>query len=149
MSETSKKIIEEIHERNIKHRPKWYFFIKNAFVWTAFGIAVFLSALSLSIEELVMERGINIHGFASSEFFRFIFQDISFLWIIFTLLFGVLAFLNLRYTGEGYRHRTVWIILGVLLFIMMFGLLLRHEGIDNRAESIIEHSRFYNSAFPR
>ena len=57
MSETSKKIIGEIHGRHITHRPKWYFLIKNFFVWAILVAAIFLGALSISVEESVLEKG--------------------------------------------------------------------------------------------
>ncbi len=140
MSETSHKIIETIHERKVKHRPRFYFLIKNISVWAMLVAAVFLGALSVSVEESVIEKGIGIHGFLSSEFFMFMFQGVSFLWIVCTLLFILLAFLNLRLTKEGYRHRALWIVLAILLLIGTFGLLFRNEGIGNRTESAIEHA---------
>lgn len=148
MSETSKKIIEKIHERNVKHIPKWHFFIKSIAVWISLIAAVVLGALSISIEESVLEKGIGIHGFLSSEFFRFVFQGISGLWILCTILFIVLAFLNLRYMKEGYRHRTWWIILGILLIVATFGIIFHQEGIGDRTESAIEHASHYHAIFP-
>ncbi len=136
MSETSKKIIETIHERHITHRPKWYFFIRNAFVWAALVGSVFLGALSFSIEETVIEKGIGLSWF----------PGIPLLWVACTALFVVLAFLNLRLTKEGYRYRAVWIILGLLLVVATFALLFGREGIGERAESVMERASFYHVA---
>ena len=144
MSEISKKIIEEIHERNVKHRPKWYFLIKNLSVWVMLVAAIFLGALSMSIEESVLEKGIGVGGFFGSGSFYLIFHGVSLLWILCTVLFVVLAFLNLRLTREGYRYRTWWIVLGVLLLAGTIGLLLVREGIGDRMELFTEHSSFYH-----
>jgi hypothetical protein len=145
MSETSKKIIKEIHEWNIKHIPKWRFLIKNISVWASLILAVILGALSISIEESVLEKGIGTSGFLNSDFFRLLFHGFSALWILCTLLFVILAFLNLRLTEEGYRYRTWWIILGILLVIATFGLVFNREGIGDRAESAAEHTSFYQN----
>ena len=145
MSETSKKIIEEIHGRNVKHRPKWYFLIKNFSVWALLAAAVILGALAMSIEESVLEAGIGVNGFLSSGFFLFIFHGISLLWLLCTVLFVVFAFLNLRLTREGYRYRAWWIGLGLLLIIVTFGLLLSREGVGNRMESAAEHSSWFHA----
>ncbi len=142
MSEESKKIIEEIHERNIKHRPRWYFLIRNISVWTSLVAAVVFGALSISIEESVFERG-GVHGLLSFDVIRVLFQGASLLWILCTILFVVLAFLNLRFTKEGYRYGPWWIILGIVLLVATFGLLFHQEGIGDRAESVIEHNAFY------
>jgi hypothetical protein len=144
MSDTSKKIIEEIHERNVKHRPKWYFLIKNVSIWTLLVATIFLGALSLSIEESVLEAGIGVHGFFSSEFFLLVFHGVSLLWLLCAILFVVFAFLNLRLTKEGYRYRMWWIVLGILLLVVTFGLLLGHEGVGDRMESAAEHALFYH-----
>lgn len=147
MSETSEKIIKEIHERHVTHRPKWQFFIKNISVWAALVAAVVFGALSLSIEESVLERmapGTNILSF---EFFRFLFQGASLLWIIATVAFIVLAFLNLRFTKEGYRYGAWWLILGILLVVFMAGLFFYHEGIGGQIESTLDRGSFYHDTF--
>ncbi|MDE2001423.1 MAG: hypothetical protein KGI60_02560 [Patescibacteria group bacterium] len=149
MSETSRKIMEEIHERKIVKRPRWHFLLKNASVWVFFGAAVFLSALAISMEEAILERGIGAYGIGTAEFFGVMFQGISFLWIACTVLFIVFAFLNLRLTTEGYRYRTAWIVLGIVLVIATMALLFRHEGVGDRAESIVEHSHLHHIIFQR
>lgn len=137
MSETSKKIIEEIHERHVTHRPKWHFLIRNITVWIMFAAAVVLGALSASIEEAFIEKGIAIvPGVFSPQFVVFICQGMSLLWIGCAALFVVLAFLNLRITGDGYRYRTLWIVLGIILTIAAIAVLFRREGIGERGEAM-------------
>ncbi len=147
MSETSKKIIEEIHERHVTHRPKWHFLIRNISVWAALIAAVVFGALSISIEESVLEKGIVGHRILSFEFVRLLLHGVSLLWILSTVVFIVLAFLNLRHVKEGYRYRALWVVIGVLLIVATFGLLFRQEGIGDRAESALEHNSFYKGVF--
>ena len=147
MSETSKKIIEKIHEQHVTHRPKWYFLIKNISVWVALIAAIVFGALSVSIEESVLERGMTGHTFLSFDSVRLLFQDVSLLWILSTIVFIVLAILNLRLAKEGYRYRVWWIVIGVLLVVATCGFLFRQEGIGDRAESVLEHNSFYQGAF--
>ncbi|HUZ92705.1 MAG TPA: hypothetical protein VNG29_01770 [Candidatus Paceibacterota bacterium] len=147
MSETSKKVIEEIHERQVTHRPKWHFLIKNISVWVSLAAAVFFGALSLSIEESVIEKGGGVRSLLGPGALRSLFQGVSLLWIVFTVLFIVLAFLNLRLTREGYRYGRWWVVLGIFLVVVTFGLLFYQEGIGDRAESTIEHNSFYHDNF--
>ncbi len=128
MSETGDKIIKEIHARQVKRRPRWHFLIRNASVWTFFIAALAFGALSFSIEEGVIEKGICAHHATGSSVLQFVFHDLSFLWVFSALLFIVLAFLNLRLTTEGYRYRTLWIVLAVFFILVMFVLLMHHEG---------------------
>ena len=147
MSETSKKIIEEIHERNVTHRPRWHFLIRSISVWAALIAAIVFGALSISIEESVLEKGIVGHSVLSFDFVQLLFHGMSLLWILFTIVFIVLAFLNLRLVKEGYRYRAWWIVIGVIVVIATFGLLFRQEGIGDRAESALEHNSFYQGTF--
>jgi hypothetical protein len=145
MSENSKKIIEGIHERNVTHRPKWHFLIKSISVWVALIAAIIFGALSISIEESVLEKG-SFGSILSFGFVRFLFQGASLLWVLCTIIFVVLAVLNLRIIKEGYRYRAWWIIIGVIMVVMTFSLLFRQEGLGDRAESVLEHNSFYQGA---
>lgn len=48
---------------------------------------------------------------------------------------------------EGYRYRAWWIVIGVLLVVVTFGLLFHQEGLGDRAESALERNAFYRGAF--
>lgn len=147
MSETSKKIIEEIHERHVTHRPKWHFLIRSISVWAALIAAIVFGALSISVEESVLEKGIVGHSVLSFKFVQLLLHGVSLLWILSTIVFIMLAFLNLRHVKEGYRYRAWWIAIGVLLVVATFGLLFRQEGVGDRAESVLEHNSFYQGTF--
>jgi len=147
MSETSKKIIEEIHERHVTHRPKWHFIIRSISVWATLIAAIVFGALSISIEESVLEKGIIGHNVLSFDFIQLLSHGVSLLWIIFTIVFIVLAFLNLRLVKEGYCYRAWWIVIGVIVVVATFGFLFRQEGIGDRAESALEHNSFYQGTF--
>lgn len=147
MSDASEKILKKIHERHVTHRPKWHFLIKDASIWTALAAVVFFGALSISIEESVIERGFGIGGAFGFGSIKLLFQSVSLLWIASTAIFIILAFLNLRHVREGYRWRAWWIVIGIIAVVLTLGLLLRQEGIGDRAESALEHNPFYNGAF--
>ena len=147
MSDASEKILKEIHERHVTHRPKWQFLIKDASIWTALAAVIFFGALSISIEESVLERGFGIGGAFGFGSVRLLLQGVSLLWIASTAIFVVLAFLNLRHIKEGYRWRTLWIVIGIVAVIVTLGFLFRQEGVGDRAESALEHNSFYNGAF--
>ena len=140
MSETSKKIIQKIHERHIHHRPRWYFLIKNASVWTALAATVVFGALSVSIEETIIEHGFFGRGLMD------LFHGISLLWIVSAIVFMALAILNLRHIREGYRYRAWWIVLGIIVVIATFAVLFCHEGIGSQVEAALEHNSFYHHA---
>ncbi len=146
MPQESEKILKEIHERHITHRPRWYFLIRNASVLTALAATIFFGALSFSIEEAVLERGLGVgHAFDFTSL-MLLFRGASILWIVSTVIFMVLAFLNLRHIKEGYRWRAWWIIIGIIAVVFTFGMLFLHEGIGSRAESALEHNAFYRGA---
>lgn len=147
MSDTSKKVIDEIREKNIKPRSKRYFVIKNIAVWTALLVSVILGAVSISIEEVVVENSSNSYSYIGA--YHGIVNWVSFLWLFSTLLFMALAYLNVRSTSEGYRYRAVWVVIGILLAFITLGVLFKHEGIGDRAESMFESRCEPGSTDPR
>ena len=137
MSDTSKKILEEIHERNLKPHSKRYFVVRNVAVWSALLASVVLCALSISLEELVFENA-GPYGSVGAGLTHLLFNGVSFLWIFSTIMFMVLAYLNIRSTDEGYRYRTAWIVIAILLVSLTLGVWFHSEGIDRHFESIFE-----------
>jgi uncharacterized membrane protein len=133
MSDISKKIIEEIHEKKIKPISKRYFVIKNVSVWLALFVSVVLGAISISIEEVLIENANNPYSPYPGTYHGLV-SWVSFLWLFFTLLFMTLAYLNIRSTDEGYRYRTVWVVISILLAFIILGVFFHHEGIGDRAE---------------
>jgi|GEM_PF-6593533 cytochrome bd-type quinol oxidase subunit 2 len=138
MSDTSKKIIGEIRDKNIKPISRRYFVIKNAAVWLSLLLWLILGAISISIEEVLIENSNNPYAPPGMGVSHGLVNWVSFLWLFFALLFMALAYLNVRSTKDGYRYRAVWIIIGILLTFITLGVLFHHEGIGDRVESMFE-----------
>lgn len=130
MSDISKKIIDKIHEDNIKPTPRHYFVVKNVTVWLALLASVIFGAVSVTIEETLVENSSAPYKITPLGVSHFFINSLSFLWIFSTLLFMALAYLNLRSTKEGYRYRSIWIILAIILLFLILGVFLHHEGLQ-------------------
>ncbi|MCL4405506.1 MAG: hypothetical protein M1361_00465 [Patescibacteria group bacterium] len=123
MSDISKKVIGEIHEKNIKPLSKRYFVVRSTAVWLSLLASVILGGIAVSTEDMFLERANGLINWVS-------------LFLVFSVfLFMTLAYLNVRSTGDGYRYRTVWVVISIILIFIALAVLFRQEGIGDRVES--------------
>lgn len=101
-------VLEKIKKENIKPRPKWIFWLRNSVFWIFFALAVYIGArafgvLLWSIYDTDFSFLAMSHGFSWFAIVRFI----PTFWIIFLLLFLLLAVCGLHHTRRGYKM-SVW-----------------------------------------
>lgn len=123
MSDIRKKVIEEIHERNIKPLSKRYFVVRSTAVWLSLLASAILGGILVSTEDMFLERANGLINW------------VSLLLIFSVFLFMTLAYLNVRSTKDGYRYRTVWIVISIILIFMALAIIFRQEGVGDRIES--------------
>jgi len=132
----SKKILQKIEESKIVPKTRIHFVAEEVAVWIVAIIPISVGVFSVAT---IIFRIVNIGPAVTAphEHFEIILftQLIPFLWVITLILFGFLAYFNLKYTKHGYRYRvstligvvvTLSIVFGVLLYALGMGYLLDH-----------------------
>lgn len=118
---TSEKILERIKADKVAPRPRLFFSLKNAGLWTLAAVSVLVGALAVSS---MLFRLINIPrvlppGLPPPPFATFLYL-VPFLWIVLFGAFSYLAYREVRSTKRGYRYDLRAILL--LLLILTGGL---------------------------
>ncbi len=141
MGKISKKVLEKIEKENIKPIGRWSFVLKNSFLWTLFGLNILFGSVGFAI---------SIYLFESTDVFDLILSvndlleaailAIPTIWILLTILFLLVAYLNFRYTDRGYifSFRKIFVI--NTLAILILGGILHLSGVSERLNRVFSES---------
>ncbi len=141
MGKISKKVLEKIEKENIKPIGRWSFVLKNSFLWSLFGLNILFGSVGFAI---------SIYLFESTDVFDLILSvnglleavvlAIPTIWVLLTLIFLVVAYLNFRYTDRGYifSFRKIFVI--NTLAILILGGALHLLGISERLNRVFSES---------
>jgi hypothetical protein len=118
MGELSTKILEEIKQKKIEPLPRWQCLAKNYVIWTSFGFAVVIGAVSFSvILEVLSDSDWDIvYKYATDNPLQRAMLAFPFFWFFSLAIFLALAYFNYKHTKCGYKHET-YIILGLSVVI--------------------------------
>lgn len=102
--EKSKKIIESIIKAEIKPKPRWQFILGNNLVWVGLFLFTVLGAIAFSIILLsVQQTDFQIISHLSHSKWEMFLGLLPFIWILFILVFLVLAILSIKHSWKGYK----------------------------------------------
>jgi hypothetical protein len=141
MGKISKKVLEKIEKENIKPIGRWSFVLKNSFLWSLFGLNILFGSVGFAI---------SIYLFESTDVFDLILPvndlleaailAIPTVWVLLTIIFLVVAYLNFRYTDRGYilSFRKIFVI--NTLAILILGGILHLSGVSERLNRVFSES---------
>ncbi len=99
----SDSILKKIQSEEIKQRPAWHFWMKNAF-WIIFALSAFIGGRAIGVIAMVLsETDLPFFMEAHGPFMHHITNILPFFWILFFLLFLLLANYGLHHTKKGYK----------------------------------------------
>ncbi|MBU0990875.1 MAG: hypothetical protein KJ737_00155 [Proteobacteria bacterium] len=119
MKDIGKHVLEKIKEEGVKPYPKWHFVIRQAFVWTFFGLAIFLGGMATGVA-IFQLRHIewDIYQHITHSLFEFLLLAAPYFWIAFIVLFAGFACYYFRKTEKGYKFSTLFVA-GISFFLSM------------------------------
>src|SRR3989339_397673 len=151
MNKFSSKILRKIKKEHIKLVPKWHFVFRNVLFWIVFVISLFFGALSFAVTLLfLLNTDWSLHDQLHSNFVHFLFISLPYFWIIFLILFAIIAHIDLRHTEKGYRYRTVWMLIGNISIVVISGAIFYNFGLAHEFdERFQKHMPFYGRMMNR
>lgn len=137
MSENiSEKILETIKDQQLKPKPKWQFLLQDYMVWLSGLLAIMIGGLAFAvIIYMFVNNDWGLYPAVSNSLVYFIFKTLPYFWLIFLVLFIIIAYYNLKHTKQGYKLRLRNMVLITVLVSVLLGLFWYNIGfgqvIDN------------------
>ncbi len=152
MGKISKKVLEKIKKEDIKPIGKLSFVLKDSFVLFLFILNIIFGSIGLAIS-LYLFRVSDIFDLILSvnDFIQILIISIPIIWILITLLFLFVSYLNFKYSKGGYRFSFVKIFFINLLIIFVLGVSIDTIGLSERLNRVFSTSipMYQQSVDPR
>ncbi|MFA5878245.1 MAG: hypothetical protein WC845_02675 [Candidatus Staskawiczbacteria bacterium] len=141
MSEISEKVIQDIEEKKIHPRPRWYFLMGRYSTFSLFVFSIVFGALSVAtILFMLFDYDRDISQYFGRGLFKDILISIPYLWIVLFVFFILSADYNLRRTPRGYRFELHKIILLNLFLSILVGTGLFCFGFDSEIDDLVSRN---------
>ncbi len=116
------KINKEIQDKDLKPTPRFIFQAKNLALWIPGILSIIIGALAVSSLIFGIDHGgLRYASYLDTSFFVTMLQMLPYVWIIVSVVFGVIAIRFLRITRHGYKYQVATLILASLLFSIVLG----------------------------
>lgn len=128
MGKISEKVVRKIEEENIRPIGRFSFVLKKWFLWFLFTVNLFLGGVGLSVSLYLFESTEVLSLEASlGELPKLLLLALPLFWIVVTVFFLVVLYLNFRYTEGGYKlsFRKIFVIniIGIIFVASLLTLL--------------------------
>ncbi|OGF25410.1 hypothetical protein A2331_01180 [Candidatus Falkowbacteria bacterium RIFOXYB2_FULL_34_18] len=147
----SERIFNKIKEKKIIPRPRWEFLLKNYIVWLLGVISLIIGSLSVSVIIFMFKfSDFDIYESLHNNFFEFLISNLPYFWIIFLILFIVVADYNFKQTKKGYKYKLSTIILSSIIISIFLGSSLFAFGSGELIDNIMSRQApFYSELINR
>ncbi|MBK6931782.1 MAG: hypothetical protein IPH12_13335 [Saprospirales bacterium] len=100
----SEKLIHTIRENDIRPVARVYFLWRTILLWVAFTAAVVLGALAFSVILFcIQQTDFDLVSHLSHSQLEFFLGILPFVWIIFLIVFLIIAMTSFRHSPKGYK----------------------------------------------
>ena len=141
MGKISKKVLQRIEKENIKPIGKWSFVLKNSFLWSLFGLNILFGSIGLAISIYLFESSDILNLILSvNDFLGVLILAIPTVWVLLTVSFLIVAYLNFKYTDRGYMFSFRKIFVINTLAILILGGILHLSGVSERLNRVFSES---------
>jgi len=144
----SQEILEKIQNKEIQPKPKWHFLLKDYVVWTFGFISLFIGSLSFSaILYMLVNNDWDVYDRISGSWLGFMLTTLPYFWLIFLLIFILAAYYNFRHTKGGYRFEIRNLVIGSIIFSMLFGAFLFKIGVGQAIDNMLANNQNFYKHF--
>ncbi|PLX20644.1 hypothetical protein C0584_05385 [Candidatus Parcubacteria bacterium] len=149
--ELSQKVLESIKKHKIIPKPKWTFLLRNYVVWFAGLISLVIGALALSVIIYMLRyNGWEEYHYISDSIPQFILLTLPYFWIVFLIIFVLVADYYIRHTNKGYRYRLPVVVLISVFASVLLGGIFYKIGMGQAIDDILgSRAPFYKEIINR
>ncbi|HCC67912.1 TPA: hypothetical protein DEP90_01705 [Patescibacteria group bacterium] len=153
MARISREILEKIEKEDIKPIGRWSFVLRNYILWTLFVLNILFGSIGFALTIFLFDSSDAFELILSvNDLFEVLILAIPMVWVVLTILFVVIAYLNFRYTDKGYKLSFVKLVITNTLMIMVLGYGIYSMGLPRYingilAERIPEYARIVDPRY--
>ncbi|MFA5622830.1 MAG: hypothetical protein WC981_01190 [Candidatus Dojkabacteria bacterium] len=141
MAKISSDVLKKIERESIKPIPRYSFVLKRSFLWSLFGLNILFGSVGLAISIYLFESTDILNLILSvNDFLGVLILAIPTVWVLLTIIFLLVAYLNFRYTERGYIFSFKRIFLINILAILILGVILHLSGVSERLNRVFSQS---------
>ncbi len=132
------RVMDEITQKKVAPKPRWYFTLKNLFLW-ATGIGLLLvGSLSVSIIIFIITGSPwELRAFMGESHLGYLMQFFPFLWLVSFIVFLMTADFIFSRTKGTYKHSAIKVSLVILLASIVLGSLLHLCKVSKMTDQIL------------
>lgn len=132
------KVVEKIKELDLKPQHKSFFVMRRFLLWFLVAIFLILGGISVSLIATILRFGDwDIYSRITDGFVIFVILTFPYVWLIFFIIFMLLAFWEFRKTRRGYKHGFVAIFSFSCVLVALLGALFYASGIGREVENFL------------
>lgn len=148
MTKFSEDIIGKIKCDRIAPFPRWHFLFKSCCFWSFFVASMILGSISFSaIVHVVKSGDFDIANHLQGNMITSAVMLLPFLWLLFLVVFAMIAYTNWKCTKLGYRFKRRWIVFGSFALSVFFGSVLYALGMGKQIDNMMTKAMpFYNQS---
>ena len=130
MKDFSKDILHNIEQNKIEPLPQWIFSVRQALFVGAFLISVVIGGISVSVMLFFLSDAVDVGmgNMIRVHLGPFLLSYLPYAWTAVMILFGIVAYFEMRHIKGGYRYRTAAILSASFLTSLFLGGLLHVIG---------------------
>ncbi|PWB38330.1 MAG: hypothetical protein C3F02_04975 [Parcubacteria group bacterium] len=149
--ELEQKVIENIKEQHLKPRPRWQFLAKDYVFWGLGFLAILIGGLTFAvIIYMFLNSDWEVYSLFSDTIAVHIFTVLPYFWILFLVLFVIVAYYNLRHTNKGYVFSLPKLIGAAVGLSMLLGVFWYNLGLGYTIDNILtDNVPFYGQHFSK
>jgi hypothetical protein len=135
MKNFSKDILHTIEQNRIEPRPRWVFLMRQAALLGGFILSVLVGGLSVSVILLSLaDLDWDAPRMMGAHPGPFLVAYLPYVWVALLIVFGIVAYYEMRNTKSGYRYRAATILAASFLASLAVGGILHGFGMGQIAE---------------
>lgn len=137
--DNAKHLLERIRQEEVSPMPGWIFKGKDYVLWTVFIAATMLGAMAFSVILLSIQNAdFNITSHLTHSKWEMFLGLLPFIWLVFVVLFLVLAMISIKNSNRGYKFSVEKNVLLSLLISMAIGTFFFMAGGSEQLEKAFD-----------
>ncbi len=144
----SEKVLAVIKDKKIQRKARWTFLLRD-YVVRVFGlVSLIVGGLAFSVIIFMMRNNSwGEYSYVSDSFLQFFLLTLPYFWIVFLILFVVIADYNIRHTKKGYRYRLPFVVLASIIVSAFLGVFFYNIGMGQAIDDILSKNTPYYEQF--